>query len=302
MRADGMESAPVRWVICAVLVCAFAPSAAAGDLVGPPSSPHWSGFYFGGDIAFGGGNVNFSNATQQPLAYALRNTLVEEDFAPSSWGLLGSSTVQSTFLGGFAGFDTQWEDVILGAEVTYAHPNVMATAPGTPMGRSFINAPDSTGAETEYDINAGASATLHLTDYGTVRARAGWAANNIFMPYGFVGFAFGRASYTSASEVAWTTATTVPTPTLIGNQIQLITPHPVLPCDPSVPETCGSFAAGNAESGNTWIYGIDTGVGVDIAVMRNVFLRGEFEYVHFLPMKGITLDFATASAGVGVKF
>ena len=35
-------------------------------------------------------------------------------------------------------------------------------------------------------------------------------------------------------------------------------------------------------------------MGVDIRVMRNVFLRGEFEYVHFFPMNGITVNFVTA--------
>ncbi len=61
-------------------------------------------------------------------------------------------------------------------------------------------------------------------------------------------------------------------------------------------ETCESFAAGSAETGNAWLYGFDAGVGVDVAVMRNVFLRGEFEYVHFFPMKGITLDFSARVA------
>jgi len=306
-----MESAPVRWVLCAVLLCAFAPSAAAQEFgpalrgsesVGQPIRPKWSGFYFGGDVAFGSGNANFSNATQSPLAYALRDTVVEADFNPSSWPLLGTATVQSSFVGGYAGYDTQWQDVILGAEITYAHPNVKATAPGTPMGRSFTNAPDATGAETEYDIIAGASASLQLTDYGTARARAGWVVDDIFLPYGFVGLAVGRANYTSSSTVSWTTATTVPTPYLVGTSVVTLTPQPVLPCDPSVPETCASYSEGNDQTGNAWIYGFDAGVGVDVALMRNVFLRGEFEYVHFFPVKGITLELATARAGVGFKF
>ncbi len=167
-----------------------------------PNYPHWGGFYAGGDIDFGGGTANFNNATQAPLAYALRDTLVEENFNPSQWPLLGNAPVQSTFLGAFAGFDTQWEDIVLGVEVNYAHPDVAATAPSTPMGRTFTEAPDSTGAITEYGIDGSASATLHLTDYATVRARAGWAVNNLFLPYGFVGFAVGRADYTSSSTIS----------------------------------------------------------------------------------------------------
>ncbi len=302
----------MRWFICAVLLCAFAPTAAAQEFgpvlrgtqpVGQPSYPHWGGFYFGGAIGVDDGNVNFSNASQAPLAYALRDTLVEADFNPSSWSLLGSSTVQSTFLGGFVGYDIQMQDIVLGAEISYAHPDVTATAPGTPMGRTFTQPADSSGDITEYDINASASSTLHLTDYATLRARAGWAVNNIFLPYGFFGFAVGRADYASSSNVSWTTATTAPQTFLAGTQlVTLPAAQPVIPCDPALPETCSFFAAGNAQTGDAWLYGFDAGMGVDIAVMRNVFLRGEFEYVHFFPMNGITLNFVTARAGVGLKF
>jgi opacity protein-like surface antigen len=309
-RTDGMESALVRWVVCAVLLCAVASSAAAQEfgpaLRGPepitqPSYPHWGGFYAGGDIAFDSGNVDFSNASQAPLAYALRDTVIEQNFNPSAWPLLGSATVQSAFAGGFAGYDMQWQDVILGAEVTYGHPDVTATAPGTPMGRTYTEAPDSTGAITEYQIDAAASASLHLTDYATLRGRAGWAVNNIFLPYGFAGFAIGRATYTSSSIVSWETATSSPQTYIVGTQtITIPATDPVIPCAGT--ETCASYEAGNAENGNTWMYGIDAGIGVDVALMQNVFLRGEFEYVHFFPTKGITLNFATARAGVGVKF
>lgn len=305
-----MESAPVRWVLCAVLLCAFGSSAAAQDfgaiLRGPttvaqPSSPHWGGFYAGGDIDFGSGNANFANATQAPLAYALRNTLVEADFDPSSWGLLGTATTQSTFVGAFAGYDLQWQDTILGAEVTYGRPSVTANAAQTPMGRSFTQGPDSSGDITEYDINGAASASLHLTDYGTVRARAGWAVNNVFLPYGFAGLAVGRANYASSSSISWTQATTSPTYVVTSTGLVTIPAvQPTIPCGTG--ETCEFFAGGNTENGNAWLYGFDAGVGVDVALMRNVFLRGEFEWVHFFPVKGITLDFATARAGVGFKF
>lgn len=312
-----MESAPVRWVLCAVLLCAFAPGAAAQEF-GPalrgtqpitqPNYPHWGGFYFGGDVDFGGGNITFSNVTQAPLAYALRDTVIEQDFDPSSWPLVGNATVQSAFPGAFAGYDMQWEDIILGAEATYAHPNVTASAPSTPMGRSFTEAPDSNGNITEYVINGSASASLRLTDYATLRARAGWAVNNIFLPYGFFGLALGRGTYSTDASVAWTQVTSSPTVILTqtSNGITVTTipaVTPSLPCTGTYANcTYANYEAGNTESGNVWLYGFDAGVGVDIALLRNVFLRGEFEYVHFFPEKGITLDLATARAGVGVKF
>ncbi len=297
----------MRWFICAVVLLALTPRAFADDLdilrgtesVGAATFPRWSGFYFGGDAAYGGSNVNFSNATQAPLAYALRDTVVESQFQPSSWQVLGSATAQTTFFGAFLGYNTQWQDVVIGGELTYARPNFSVTASSSPLARSFTYTDPTTQSETLYDLGAAGSGTLHLVDYGTVRARAGWIVGNNFLPYGFAGFALGRADYTLAASVGGPTASTVQT--LVGSTP--FTPTPVLPCVPSTPETCSSFSESSQTSGDpAWLYGIDAGLGVDIALMQNVFLRGELEYVHFFPYKGITVDFAAARVGAGLKF
>ena len=89
MRADRMERA--RLCVGSFVLCCSALSrqarprrisarAARHATVGQPSYPHWGGFYFGGGIGFDDGNVNFSNAPQAPLAFTLRDTLIEADF------------------------------------------------------------------------------------------------------------------------------------------------------------------------------------------------------------------------------
>ena len=176
----------MRWVICAVVLLALAPSAFAQDFdalrgpqsVGPPSFTRWSGFYFGGQIGYSGATTNFQGTTQGPLAYALRDSLVESDFEPSQWPLLGNDGADATSYGGFVGYNTQWQELVLGAEIDYSRVNMSFFAPSTPMGRSFTNPPDATGAVTMYNIEAAASATLHLTDYASLRARAGWIFGN----------------------------------------------------------------------------------------------------------------------------
>ena len=117
-------------------------------------------------------------------------------FQPSSWQVLGSATAQTTFFGAFLGYNTQWQDVVIGGELTYARPNFSVTASSSPLARSFTCADPTTQSETLYDLGAAGSGTLHLVDYGTVRARAGWIVGNNFLPYGFAGFALGRADYT----------------------------------------------------------------------------------------------------------
>ena len=41
---------------------------------------------------------------------------------------------------------------------------------------------------------------------------------------------------------------------------------------------------------------------MDVAVLQNVFLRGEWEFVAFTPFAGIRASMNTGRVGVGMKF
>jgi outer membrane immunogenic protein len=309
-RADG-EGATVRWFICAAVVLALTPRAFAQDFdvlrgpqsLGPPTYPRWSGFYFGGQAGYGGGTADFQGTTQAPLAFALRDSVIESNFAPSQWPLLGSASDGTASYGAFVGYNTQWQDIVLGGEIDYSRVNMALTAPSYPIERLLSTSDSTTQSTTLYDLTASASGTLRLIDYASLRARAGWIFGNNFLPYGFGGFVVGRADYTQAASISGPTATTVPLLiTTPSGGTTTFTPAPVLPCNAAI-ESCSTFAAGSSNSGSsTLIYGFSLGAGVDIALMTNVFLRGEFEYVHFLPYNGITLNLATARVGGGIKF
>jgi opacity protein-like surface antigen len=301
----------MRWVICVVVALAFAPSAFAEDLdtlrgpqiLGPPAVSRWSGFYFGGQAAYTGGTANFKGSTQGPLAAALLDTVVEADFNPSSWPLLGDNGATTSSFGAFVGYNTQWQDLVLGAEINYSSTNMPFNAPSTPMTREFSTVDSTTQAETLYNLTGSASGTLRLIDYASFRARAGWIVSSNFLPYAFGGFVLGRGDYTESASVTGPTATTVPTIVQTATGPITYVPAPVLPCNVAVPESCGLFAAGSTNgAGETLMYGVNLGAGVDIALMSNVFLRAEFEYVHFMPYNGIVLDLATGRIGAGLKF
>jgi opacity protein-like surface antigen len=301
----------MRWVICAVVALAFAPSAFADDLdilrgpqsLGPPAFSRWSGFYFGGQAAYSGGNANFQGTTQGPLAYALRDTLVEADFGPAQWSLLGDNGTTTASYGAFVGYNTQWEDLVLGAEINYSTANMSFDAPSTPMTRQLSTVDSTTQAETLYNLTASGSGTLRLIDYASFRGRVGWVFSDNFLPYGFAGFVLGRGDYTEAASIIGPTATTVPTIVQTSTGAITYVPAPVLPCNLAVPESCGIFAAASSNSASeTLMYGFNFGGGVDIALTSNVFLRAEFEYIHFLPYNGIVLDMASGRIGAGLKF
>ena len=51
-----------------------------------------------------------------------------------------------------------------------------------------------------------------------------------------------------------------------------------------------------------FIYGYSAGLGLDVALTRNVFLRTEYEYVQFFGLGGTHLYLNTARVGGGLKF
>ncbi len=133
----------MRRVFGALVGLVLAPSAFAGDFdvlrgsqsVGPATFARWSGFYAGGQISYSDASADFSNATGPLVSYALRETTLESDFTPSSWPVLGNTARQQLTYGGFIGYNTQWQDLIVGLEANYNQSNFHFVAPVSPIGR-----------------------------------------------------------------------------------------------------------------------------------------------------------------------
>jgi outer membrane immunogenic protein len=284
-----------------LLPCASASPARAADLdvlrgsdattvppltVGPATFTRWSGVYVGGSFSYGGSSVDFSQATQPLLAFVLRDTALEEQVNPSSIPVLGRDTANAAGFGGFVGYNFQFQDLIVGIEGTYTHTHLNVVAPQTPIagtadspGRVFT-----VGSNTD-SIDIFGSGNMTLTDYGTLRTRAGVVLGNV-LPYGFVGFAVGLANYN------------ITTSAIQGQSSET----PPFPCVPNG-GTCQFFNFSNSAGQNgALLYGFSAGAGVDWAVTPNIFLRGEFEFVQFTPIAGINPVIYTARVGGGFKF
>jgi outer membrane immunogenic protein len=279
----------MRWVISALFVLAFAPPALADDFdvlrgsqvpVGPATFTRWSGFYAGGQLSYGDAETDFSRATQPLLAFSLRELVLESQQHPSQWPVLGKADDHTTGFGGFVGYNSQWQDLIIGIEGNYTHTNFVTTAANSPISRVV-----SAGGNA-YSVTVTGTGMLDLTDYASLRARAGYVLGN-FLPYGFVGFVVGRANYAVTTEV-------------FGQQ-NSASPFN-LPCDPTLP-TCVNYDFTNSTAGNgATLYGGSVGIGLDWALTPNLFLRGEFEYILFSPIANIDVSIINARVGAGVKF
>ncbi len=281
----GMKGRQMRWVVGVLFALGFAPSALAADLdilrgaepIGPPTYTNWSGFYFGGQGAYASGGANFAQATGPLISYLLRNTTVEQDFNISAWQVLGKSDSTTTGFGGFAGYNTQWTNLVLGVEANYTHAQWLGSSSDTLARRM-----DASG--TTYDVSVTGTSSIKLKDYGTLRARAGYVMGN-FMPYGFVGFAIGRADIAKSATVS-DKEYSDSTGQLIG-------------CLGALPD-CALTNTDNRT--NQFIYGYSGGLGLDWALTQNIFLRGEYEYIQFTNLGGLNFYLNNLRVGGGLKF
>jgi opacity protein-like surface antigen len=280
-----------RW-LAALCLIGFASQSTAGEfelptlrgttpfVPAPPRYMPWSGFYVGGQVGYGSTGINFTKGVQDLVANILRDTIVENEFQPSHWANLPEKSATRPNYGGFVGYNVQFEDIIFGLEANYNRTNMRVTS-GDTIGR-VVNTSDGYANA----VTVSGTGTMHLTDYGTLRVRAGWA-NNGFIPYGFLGFAVGRADVTRSASVF-----------IAGSDAD---PACVGPPDVCLPPYTFSQSQTESKKG-VFGFGWAIGGGMDIAMFSNVFVRGELEYVSFPDFHGTSVGLASARVGAGIKF
>ena len=275
-----------RLLVWAVLASPLTP-ARAGDLDysalrgaiiddKPANSADWSGVYIGAQAGYANGNVDFGNATSDLIAYALRDTIIEAEAAVSGWIALPERNARRGVFGAFLGYNSQWDDVVLGVEVNYNRANLSVSARDE-LRRSYV-----TSNHYTYDVGLDSHSTVKIVDYMTFRTRAGYVLGT-FMPYASLGAAVGRASIDRSASVS----TAAIDYSGAG--------RPMLRLDPN-PTTLSE------EKNNEFAYGVAAGLGVDVLVTDSIFLRGEYEYIRFVSFSKARADINALRGAVGVKF
>ena len=277
------STAPLRRLrtlaLCGLLA-ASASSASAADmpdnswLRGSLSSGpvNWDGLVMGAQVGYSSMNADFGSSTSSEVAFILRDSALEDQFAPSTWTTLPSKTANSKSFNAFLGYNWQINsDLVLGVDFGYNRPQKLEASASDSITRVVTLA----GGGTIDTTTINASSSLKLVDYATFRGRAGYAFGQ-FLPYVVLGGGLGRFNYTNTAVVNVDQNTGgVHTP-FTGSQTE---------------SKNNAFAGG-------WLYG----GGIDIAVMPNVFVRGEWEYVAFAKVGGIRSTVSTARAGIGIRF
>jgi len=242
-----------------------------GSLPGVSSPQNWQGFYLGAQGGYGSSDENFNGSTANMTQALLANTLIEESMQVSQWNLgLGKNSARSSGYGAFTGYNSQWDDVVLGLEASYLHGGFGGSTSASEARNSLLS------DNLYHNVTATSTSAISISDMATFRGRAGYAFGS-FLPYLFGGLALGNADISRSILVQDSVS-----PTYLGNYTKL---QPLSATD---------------AVHNHLIYGYTAGLGVDINLIGGLFMRAEWEYVRFTSAVDTSIN--TVRAGLGYKF
>jgi opacity protein-like surface antigen len=177
-----------RFLLVAVM-CGAANIAEAADMPDLPflrggltdglisSKVNWQGYYIGGQASYGSNTSKVSPTANSDLQ-ATYNPPAGVDYV---WLQLPNAHSNTTGFGGFFGYNSQWDDVVVGIEANYIHDGIRSIS-------------DSFGVRYNPDLSfqslTHSTAVVKLSDFGSLRVRGGYVMG-CFLPYLFVGTGFG---------------------------------------------------------------------------------------------------------------
>ena len=264
---------------CALLLAAAAGPANAGDLgnswlrgslaqASAPGYVPWDGLVMGATVGGTSMSSDFGNAGSSQIAYILRDSLLEQEFQPSSWTTLPKTVTNDAQYGFFLGYNWQLDELVLGLDGGYNRFSSLSSSASDSITRIAT-----TSDAVQHTVTLQTSASIKLVDYATVRARAGYAFGQ-FLPYAMLGVAVGRFNYQTTATVT----------------------------DVQVPPVGGGTQSLSDAQDNVITAGFLAGLGMDISIMPNVFLRGEWEYIAWGPVNSIKTNLNTGRVGLAVRF
>ena len=236
------------------------------------SRVNWQGFYVGGQGGYGSSDEKFAGSNANMIDTLLDHNVIQQ-MQVSQWNLgLAGQSARSSAYGAFAGYNWQWDDVVVGLEASYVHGSFGGASRAT---KELVSG--SALSDTFFhDVAVDSSASISISDMATFRARAAYAWG-CFLPYMFGGFALGKADIARSVTIHDAVSTTINGP---------FTPLATLNATDAVH--------------NHLIYGYTAGLGVDVNLIGGLFMRAEWEYVRFTSQVDTNIN--TVRAGLGYKF
>src|SRR5437868_9952033 len=170
-----------------------------GTYTDVPSSTriNWQGYYIGVQGGYGSSDETFRGSSPSIMRALLADTLIGREMSVSEPNLgLGKATARTSGFGGFVGYNSQWDDVVVGIEASYLHGGF-----GGLISKSEPTvSPAALSDGNFHRVTATSTAAIAVKDMASFRARAGYAYG-CFLPYMFGGFALGNADITRTVTV-----------------------------------------------------------------------------------------------------
>ena len=264
-----------------------------GVLRGPDYEPEiqvidWNGIYVGGhggySAASSKNNNRYASITNSYFSTigALENTAFSRSVRDGATNLVASGRTESTgSYGAFAGFNYQFDEAVVGIEADYTRFDQVNSSTSLVKTR-FMDPAD----ERSVDLSITGRSSTNVIEYGTIRARGGYAMGN-FLPFITAGLAVGRAA--------------------VSEQVLVKEESPLnAPYNRAISATSfgnGSIMTVLGSTGRTkTVAGFALGAGADVAITQNIILRGEYQYVLFDDFGGHQAHVNTFRGGAAIKF
>ena len=281
------------------------------DAPPPPnmaSGAIWQGFYLGGSAGYGSSHIDAYNQYKNLSTEAL-NALAIKPYAENLIALGKQSSDKNVF-GGFAGYNWQFGDAVLGIEGEYQRgkfSSQQTTSRSIIYDNIFGTTVASTATQEPYGtetlINVTAKSANQINDFGVLKARAGYAYGNI-MPYVTMGAALAKIRSNGTFGYSYTTVESY-------DSYQGITA--IDPTTGTLTTVRGPYRGRNSFISNSrsatvggpssgYVPGLALGAGIDALLGDNILFRADFQRIYFSEYKGVQPIVDVARVGAGLKF
>ena len=190
----------MRRFLLVAMMCGAAAGAQAADMPDLPflrgsftdglssARTNWQGYYIGGQASYGSVTSKPSGSINSDL----QSTFVPPINVTYNWQPLGSAHSNTTGYGAFFGYNSQWDDVVIGFEANYIHDGIRSVTNSV----GYVYEADNVTVQSITN----SSATVKLSDFGSLRIRGGYVIG-CFLPYAFVGTGLGSQTVDRAVSV-----------------------------------------------------------------------------------------------------
>ncbi|MCK2054311.1 outer membrane beta-barrel protein [Methylobacterium sp. 37f] len=264
----------------------------------------WNGIYVGGHGGYTSASAGFKNVYTPLILNELRDSSAESLLGASTLLPSRTGTTEGSSYGAYIGFNYQFEETVIGIEADYTRFDRTTSARDS-IAR-FKLSPDGYMESVSLD----GAATSRVEDYGTLRARGGYAIGN-FLPYITGGLAIGRVHVDQSVAIQYhgydAAAYKANQALQVGAKAVAVKDFGYVNggFDPNNPEA-GIPATRRVRNAKTkTMGGFVLGAGLEFALTSNILLRAEYQYVmlnDFQESAANRVAINTVRAGAAVKF